>query len=168
MDKNIANELNETAADLLKTISSFTQEQFNVVPFEGSWAAGQVSEHLFKANAGAVETLNGNTKPTERDPAENEKKLREIFLDFSTKMKSPEFILPSDKPQDKESIAKNFESVMNKHKAFAENEDLSLTCMDFEMPGIGFMTRYEWICFIICHSKRHTHQLKNIFDKLQK
>jgi hypothetical protein len=168
MNTNITKEFEETSSDLLSTISSFSQDDFNKIPFEGSWTAGQVSEHLFKANSGTVETLNGNTKPTDRDPAKNEKILREIFLDFSTKMKSPEFILPSDQPKDKESMVKNFEDVMNNHKTFAENEDLSLTCTDFALPNMGELTRYEWICFVIVHTKRHTHQLKNIYDKLKK
>ena len=40
-------EFEETTFDLGKVLSSFSQEEFNKIPFEGSWTAGQVAEHLF-------------------------------------------------------------------------------------------------------------------------
>ena len=44
--------------------------------------------------------------------------------------------------------------------------DLSATCTAFELPESGEFTRSEWVWFAIYHIKRHTHQLKNIYDIL--
>lgn len=168
MDKNIAIELNEASSDLLKIISSFSQDEFNKVPFEGSWTAGQVSEHLLKSFSGVPDALMGNTIPTERDPTEKEPALRSIFLDFSTKLESPDFILPSIEPKQTTKMAAELEETFIKLQNIISKEDLSLTCTDFPFPGLGELTRYEWICFVTYHAKRHTHQMKNIYSKLNK
>jgi hypothetical protein len=46
--------------------------------------------------------------------------------------------------------------------------ELSRTCLAFEIPVYGFLTRTEAIYFVIYHTQRHIQQLKNIsrsFDK---
>ena len=159
-------ELDITTKELLQIIAAFSQEQFNKVPFEGSWTAGQVSEHLLKSIAGRPELMAGPTKPTERKPDEKVMVIESIFLDFETKMKSPEFILPSDGPHEKETLLEDFRSVMAELTSKARTMDLTVTCMDFPFPKIGELTRWEWICFAICHAKRHTRQLKNIYQHI--
>jgi hypothetical protein len=47
----------------------------------------------------------------------------------------------------------------------AESMDLSLTCTDFPFPTLGEFTRWEWITFIIYHTKKHIFQIKNIYKK---
>ncbi len=42
----IHKEIDETFAELQRLISSFDQEQINIVPFEGSWTAGQLAQHV--------------------------------------------------------------------------------------------------------------------------
>jgi len=167
MDNNIIKEFEESTTGLFQILSSFTNEQFNRVPFEGSWTAGQVAEHLFKSESNAVNAISGNTQPTtDRNPDANEKAIRSSFLNFEIKFQSPDFILPSDEPKDKEEFLKRFENTREGIRQVVKTEDLTLTCTDFSLPGLGEVTRYEWVCFVICHSKRHTHQLKNIHDKL--
>ena len=167
MDKNIIAEFEESTTDLLKTISSFRQEQFNLVPFEGSWTAGQVAEHLYKSESNAIRQMKGNTKPTEKsDTDANEKIIRLSFLNFNTKFQSPDFILPSPEPKLKEKFIKRFEKTREDIRKLIDTEDLSLTCTDFSFPGIGEITRLEWICFVNCHSIRHTRQMNNIHNEL--
>jgi hypothetical protein len=167
MDKNIIAEFEESTTDLLKTISSFLQEQFNAVPFEGSWTAGQVAEHLFKSESNAVRQMKGNTRITkEREPNAHEEVIRLSFLDFNTKFRSPDFILPSPEPKLKEKFISRFKKTREDIRKLIDTEDLNLTCTDFSFPGIGEMTRLEWICFINCHSIRHIRQMKNIHKEL--
>ena len=46
MTKETLRDFENTNVELLQLFSSFNQEQINVVPFEGSWTAGQLAEHL--------------------------------------------------------------------------------------------------------------------------
>ncbi len=86
--------LTSTTDKLLQTISSFPEEKFNTVPFEGSWTAAQVSDHILKSVSGIQEMLYTTTKPTARQPDEKVGAIKAMFLDFTTKMKSPDFVLP--------------------------------------------------------------------------
>lgn len=161
---NVPDEIQNTRLNLVSVINNIKQEQFNVIPFEGSWTAAQVSEHILKAIG--ADFLYGNTKLTEREPNEKIEELGKLFLNFDIKMQSPAFILPSDTIQDKKNILNDLENSLNNLAKAAETLDLSATCTDFEMPGFGELTRLEWIWFYIFHTQRHTHQLKNIAKAL--
>jgi len=160
----IPGEIKRTKTELLAVVSSFPQEKINTVPFAGSWTAGQVSEHLLKAVG--TDLLYGKTKKADRDPAEKIETLEKIFLDFNTKLTSPDFILPSNRVQEKEDLLGKLESLWNRIDKAAGELDLDEICLDFEMPGMGTLTRLEWICFFICHTRRHIFQLTNIHRKL--
>jgi DinB superfamily len=163
MDKErLIEKLNKTTHDLLEMISAYNEEQFNTVPFEGSWTAGQVCDHLFKAEGGMPQLITGATEMTERDPGEKAKPIDDIFLDFSTKLKSPDFILPGNGPHSQSAYYNKFQNNRSSLKNLAETIDLTETCTAFEMPVMGHLTRYELLRFVVAHSARHIHQLKNI------
>ena len=164
MATELNTEIKETQTALLKALDAFSQEQLNKVPFEGSWTGGQVSEHLVMAVSAAL--LYGNTTETERQPDVMVKPLRDQFLDFNTKMKSPDFIIPSDGPHDKQELRGQLEKIWEEIEEAAGTLDLTKTCLDFELPGAGHLTRLEWLNFMVVHTKRHTHQLNNIYKGL--
>jgi hypothetical protein len=166
MDAIILKETAITTRILLVVVSSLRAEEINTVPFAGSWTAGQVGEHILLSAAGVLETINGPVEPTERDPAEKAGLIKQMFLDFTSKMKSPDFVLPSDAPKNKETLLQSLEKTMSGIQTVAEREDLSATCMCFEFPGFGMLTRLEWITFALAHTQRHVHQLNVIAEKL--
>lgn len=166
MKNNLPDEIMETKKELLKVLNLFDKENINTVPFEGSWTGGQVAEHVLKSASGVLETLNSTVKPTERNPEENVKQLGDIFLNFDIKMKSPDFILPSDHPKNKNSLAQSLGETLDGIKKVAETKDLTATCTAFAMPVMGELTRIEFIKFTIFHTKRHTYQLNNIINHL--
>jgi len=167
MKEKLITEFEETTKDLFETLSSFTHEEFNKIPFEGSWTAGQVAEHLFKSESNIPRVLNGNSKETERDPFEKTGIIQKVFLDYTIKMKSPESILPSDDPKDKNFFIKGFEGTRKELQNLIETKDLYRTFTDFPFPQLGEFTGWEWICFAVCHSRRHIRQMKIISEKLK-
>ena len=57
-----------TTNELIQLISSTNDEQYNEIPFEGSWSFVQVGDHLLKSY-GLVEVLkNGPVRKTEKLP----------------------------------------------------------------------------------------------------
>lgn len=161
---NLVTELEQAKSGLLTALAAISDEQFNIVPFEGSWTAGQVSDHLLQSLG--VEVLYGQTEPTERAPDQNVAQLGAIFLDFSTKLQSPDFILPGDGPHDRQAYIKDLDNRFNKLIEAAKTLDLSQTCLDFKMPVMGALTRLEFLWFYVFHTKRHTYQLQNIAKAL--
>jgi DinB superfamily len=164
MNTVLITSIKQTMEELQKVFSSFSQQQIDKIPFAGSWTAGQVAEHINKSIGNLPEFFNSNTVPTSDRPFDaNVSTLQHIFLDFSTKMQSPEFILPQANHHDKEAMLESFSILKEQMINAAETLDTTLTCKNFEMPGIGFLTRFEWLHFFVVHTQRHTYQLKNIY-----
>lgn len=166
--KQLLKQFAETEQAFYNVLASFTQKQLNEVPFEGSWTAAQVADHMLKSKSGIPELLTGPSRSTLREPDEMVEIISSTFLDFTTKMKSPDFIIPTNEPVNKEELLKSIAEMRERIKAKAAKVDLSDTITSFPFPGLGEFTGYEWIHFLVCHTKRHTHQLKNIFWILAK
>jgi hypothetical protein len=110
-----------------------------------------------------IKTLNGPVQPTNRPPDAGVPNLQAIFLDFSTKLPSPEFIIPSNETFDKESIITRFRAGREQIGKAIQTLDLTATC---HLPIFGEPTRLEIISFVIFHTQRHTNQVKKITEKL--
>jgi hypothetical protein len=81
-------------------------------------------------------------------------------------MKSPDFVVPPDTSYNKEELLHSLEDIKAKIKQAIETLDLTKTCLAFELPVYGFLTRLEAVYFILYHTQRHIHQLKNIHQKV--
>lgn len=162
MKTETLNKVTETTNELLNVVSALSEEQINKIPFEGSWTAGQVTDHISQSFDGVIKIVNDKAVPTERAPDKKVELIKGIFLDFTTKMSSPEFVLPAQPPHKKEILVDNLKSLTKQMTDAINEQDLSFIYTDFEIPGFGKFTRLEWINFLIYHMQRHTHQIKNI------
>lgn len=160
--KAILNEAGQTFTELLQVLSSIADEKINTIPYAGSWTAGQLAQHVILSAGGFVQLLNGPVKNTERDPEANIPNLKAIFLDFNSKMKSPDFIIPEDRNYDKQELVNSLQNIKVVLLKAIETLDTTKTCIAFELPGSGYITRAEAITFAVVHTQRHVHQLKKI------
>lgn len=159
-------EIIDTYDELYQQLNRLDQCQLNTVPFEGSWTAAQVADHILKFTGDVNRFLHARVSDTMRPFDQHVKALRTAFLDFSTKMKSPEFILPSTEPFDKKELLRSISNTKFKLLDALRIPDLTRTCGGFEMPGMGFLTRFEWLHFWSVHTQRHVHQLKQIASSI--
>src|SRR5687768_15094686 len=104
MVSEMLTEVEKEAQEIRDAVLVFTPGQFNEHPAAASWSAAQTAEHVLKSVAGISSVLEGNHRLADRDPFERIPAIREIFLDFNSKMTSPEFILPSGSPPSKDEI----------------------------------------------------------------
>lgn len=162
----IKNEVSQIVSGLTDILSSRSQEELNAKPSAEEWSAAQIGEHLLKSY-GVVETLNGSTITTDGPIDQKVGELESIFLNFEIKMESPEAILPSEGIIDKTWLISELTRRNTELAAAAGSLDLSLTCTDFAFPGIGGLTRYEWLRFIVVHTQRHLRQLQHVLSKQQ-
>jgi hypothetical protein len=149
--------------EMIRLVSSFTPENINKVPFEGSWTGAQVVDHILKGASGLPDQM---TKQADRRYDLHAAELEKIFLDFEHKMEHPPFLTPAEAPLDKNELIEKLEAAKQSHLNAIENKDLTAICLDFEMPYMGFLTRYELLRFFVAHVKRHSHQLENILKTL--
>jgi hypothetical protein len=111
-----------------------------------------------------LRALHGPVQPTHRPPDANVGNLRAVFLDFSTKLQSPDFIIPDNIQHDKHYLITAFTGVRNLLAKAITSLDLTATC---PMPIFGEPTRLELITFVIVHTQRHIHQVKHILELMQ-
>jgi hypothetical protein len=161
--RELLDELQPTFYDLIDTLDSFSQEELNIIPFEKSWTAGQVGGHILKAVKGIPDH---QTEKAERVYNEQAIPIKKMFLDFTVKFKSPEFVLPESKNYDRNYLLNELKRIKEAPVKTIETKDLHALCLDFELPPFGYLTRYEWLKFIFYHAQRHIHQLKNIYQTL--
>jgi hypothetical protein len=154
--------LKSTKAELLGVISQFDEKNINTIPFEGSWTSGQVAEHVLKSAAAMAGALNGPAEPAGRNPEQHIQLLSQVFLNFDHKLNSPDFIIPSNEPKEKQKLVNALEETFDSIVLTAASGNLDLICIGFEMPTLGTLSRKEIIWFTIVHTQRHIHQLKNI------
>ena len=164
--QQLLHDLDQTEREFYDILVALTPGQVNTVPFEGSWTAGQLAEHILMSESGIPETVLGSTEETDRPVAQYVPVIESIFLDFTAKYQAPDFIVPSAGPHDQQQLLEAFKAERKAIREIAANEDLTLTCTDFEFPQIANLTRWEWLQFVLCHAKRHTRQLRNISEKV--
>ena len=166
MKSLIFSEIDHTLTELSNCLAAIDQQDLNTVPFEDSWTAGQLVQHLNMSNNGFVELLHGPANDTQRDPGRMVEKIKNGFLDFSTKMKSPEFIVPPEVSYDKTKLMVTLKGIQNKLLDGIGTLDLTKTCQGFELPVFGALTRLEAVNFVLYHTQRHIHQFNKIVSAL--
>lgn len=166
MNTQLLGEFDKATSELMQLITAFDEKQFNTVPFEGSWTAGQLAEHLRKSYE-AKKTLQHPVKAADRKPDTFIEPIKKDFLNFTNKFNSPAFIVPEKKNYNKEvllaQISQSREQIMEAIKTLDLLEGTS-----FVLPGCGELTRLELIYFMVFHTQRHIHQLKNIYQTVLK
>lgn len=145
---------------LVQVLSAFDDKQLNTVPFEGSWTAAQVAEHIWKA--GDCGVVYGPSAPTQRAADEKVNAIKALFQDYNAKFNAPEMIIPGNAPHTQTQVMEHIHQIWDKLTTAANTVDLNEECLAFEVPGFGPFTRLEWIKFINIHTRRHIRQLENI------
>ena len=159
-------EAGQTFVELIEILGSLEDNELNKVPFEGSWTAGQVVQHVILSAEGFVHLLNGPTIDSQRDPEASIPMIKDIFLNFSTKMKSPDSIDPEEKDYSKMDLINTLNTIKLRFLKSITTLDISKVCTLYEIPSMGHISRAEAIIFATVHTQRHIHQLKNILKQL--
>lgn len=163
MKLKIQEELDTVTTELLLMIASFDQEQVNLVPFENSWTAAQVANHLGKSDASVIASIYAHGTPAERAADEKTPELKGIFLNFDLKMKSPDMVVPDNRIFSKEELIATLKETRARLSRAASTLNLAEVCTH---EVLGDMTRLEFLSFVLYHTQRHIHQLKRIHEKI--
>lgn len=154
----------ECATAMMEQLDQLNDTQLNTIPFEGNWTAGQVMEHVTKSNTGIAKALNIDGIPVNRNADAREPELRELFLDFSIKFQSPDFILPTKDHYEKKQVEEDFSNSLSLLKKIGDHVNLEDA---IKHPAFGEITKLELLCFVKFHLQRHLLQLKKIGLGLQ-
>lgn len=161
MKEELYKQYENAATEFTGLISSFTQKELNTIPFEGSWTAAQVGTHVLKSNKSIAQALNMESQPADRLPDERVEELKSVFLNFNTKLKSPDFIIPEPGNYKKEKLAEDLDKSVEEIKELGEKVSLSGT---IRHVAFGDITKLELMHFVVYHTRRHSHQLMKILE----
>lgn len=167
MNQHLKNEIDQAMAKLIALLSSIEDQKINSVPFEGSWTAGQLAKHMILSIGGAVQLMNGPFKETDRKPDQHVAEIEASFLNFNIKMESPEFIRPPKITYSKKDLVHSLEQIKEELNSALQSVDMTQTCILYELPVLGYLTRLEAAAFVRAHTLRHIHQLEKIIHSLQ-
>lgn len=164
MEALLQQSIRHTFNDLTGLLAGLDQEQIDRKPVQG-WSAGQATEHIIKASSGMTGLFNGPAEPAQRPSDAQIQPLRELFLDRSIKMQSPDFILPTDDAHPKAEMIDTLKGISTELEGLADTMDLDLICSVPEFPGFGLLSRREWLNFVLFHTQRHTEQVRDIVNQ---
>ena len=162
--KELFASLDEITSEFLQLVASLDENEINAIPFKDSWTAAQVAEHVTKSNISIIHSLKVKGKPSERTPDERAEELKDLFLDFSTKLKSPDFILPTRDIYEKQMLVINLKDSIDEIKQLRKKVNLAET---LNHPAFGDITKLEILHFVVYHTQRHTHQLSKISQSVK-
>ena len=122
---------------------------------DGGWSVGQIANHILKG----TDTNLGSTKKTERPYDKNADSIKMLFLDFGKKFSNTPDIEPDVKQYTKEDLIISLYELQKEVFQMIDNEDLTETCVDWELPVWGNLTKYECVILYENHIIRHTKQV---------
>lgn len=158
------NSLDITNNELVSIAQPEDEKKLNKIPFKNSWSALQVLIHITKSNQAIAQGLQMRGVPAERDPEQNAEHIKKMFLDFTVQFKSPVFILPEKGRHKKDEVLQalkaSIEDLLSK-RSTAE------MCEIIDLPAFGAVTKLELMHFVLYHTQRHIHQLKNILTSVK-
>lgn len=160
--QQLHSDLNATLSEFYDFFSAIPAETINTIPFPGSWTPAQLVRHLLMANGGCLEELSGPVQHTTRPYDTGVDQIRNAFLDFSVKFQAPEFVVPPAIDYDKEELLASWKNTQSGLLDAVDQQDLTQTCLLFELPGLGYLTRWEVLHFLLYHTQRHLRQLQGM------
>lgn len=158
MDRDLLKQKIETVFAGFKTAIQLHTD-INKKRADGGWTVGEIAGHIVKGTQVDL----GVAKKTERPYDLHAASIKGLFLNFQLKFPAAPILQPDSKQY---STGELF-SLLDANKAnilrMIEQEDLTETCIDIQLPVWGTLTKYEWLVLFENHIIRHTKQI-NDFD----
>jgi DinB superfamily len=162
--KELLASIHEPISGMLDLMSQLDDVKVNTVPYKDSWTAGMLFRHVSKSLNAMSKAMRMNGRPAGRDEGEKIPELKKTFLDFSSKMKSPEFIVPEDGPYEKQAI---YEELNNSFEHLKQSTTHAALPDLVDGLPLGPITKLEILHFVLYHTQRHLNQMKKICEALK-
>ena len=165
--EELIGEIENFNREFIQQLSKFSTEKLNKTKKEENWTAGQVTEHIIKSNGGILnQLLNGDATPTTRPFDEQVDLIKNIFRG-EDKMKTTPVLEPHQPPHNLEDLMNSLnQQKVQQLKTIKEKELAELSSELQFPPAPNGLTRYEWLIFMVEHTRRHGKQIENIYKEI--
>ena len=152
--------------DILDTVPPDKLHQKNA---QTAWCIMDCAEHMLICEQGVARALQGAAEPvTDRAPNSKVPDISHSFMDFDKRLRvmgEPDTL--EGGYQSTADFSKAFRQNRESVKATLQKEPVDWLCKDMEHPIFGFMTRIEWVYYLIYHTERHLQQINRIEASLE-
>lgn len=161
---DLIEQIDEVVSEMTEVMTSLDESEINLVPYKDSWTAGQLIRHIVKSTEGMYKVMTQDGDKPDRDPLARVDELKNIFLNFSSKLQSPDFIIPEEGPYKKLDIIQQLGHNFQELRKSAKDKDLTVI-----VKGLPFgdITKSELLHFVLYHTQRHLNQLRKIHEALR-
>lgn len=147
-------------------LEGFTEEEINKIPFEGSWTAGQVGEHLRKVSYKTDKVLLAAAEAAGREPDERAAEFKNIFLNYDSRFTAPVFVDPESKAYEKQRLINALTKAKNAIINAAYKAGLTRVAPLPSQHPLAGITKLELLYFLTYHTQRHNYQLEKIKEMI--
>ncbi|GMW01935.1 MAG: hypothetical protein AMXMBFR84_30710 [Candidatus Hydrogenedentota bacterium] len=158
--QELALELERCTNDVLALLAAAPDEAIFRKPGDSQWSAAEVVEHLILLEFGVLRILGGTSLPPTRAHDAEVPAILDALEDTTRTLHAPPPIAPTGRYQDREKLVTAFSGVRGKLRLWLPDHDVTLLYPDFRHALFGELTGYEWICFVIGHTRRHMQQMQ--------
>lgn len=162
MSQQIITQLETALNETLYLLKGVDEANINKKPADGAWSAAQVARHLYKSTIGSDEMFAAPTPEADRPVDERAENYRQILMDFETKLDAPEFLVPEDKPFEKDRLIESLEEVNKIAVEAIKTSNLAQLAPLPEGHPLAGSTKLEIVHFFIYHTLRHNNQIERI------
>ena len=161
--EELIKEIEDVNEHLSDQLSQFSEEELNRVTKEGSWTAGQVTEHILKSNGGILDKLlNGDVAPANRAFDEHADLIVKIFRS-TDKMKTAAVLEPGPPLHEIDTLLTTLRQQKEQQLATINQKDLKDLSIELKFPPVpDGLSRYEWLILMLEHTERHAKQIESI------
>ncbi|HTE32650.1 MAG TPA: DinB family protein [Chryseolinea sp.] len=149
-------DMTKTLDTIINVLSKQTDAIFEKRIRPGAWTIGQLAWHVVKASR---DMSNAPTRKSNRPFNKYVGEIEDVFLNDNVRLTAPEALIPEDRIYTVGEVVKALRDNKEAALRVIREKDLTEQVIDNELPGWGYLTRYEWAKLMVYHVTRHTKQL---------
>jgi hypothetical protein len=130
---------------------------------ENEWNMLEIAEHILLTEKLVMSLLSQETTTRVEQPELfGTEKLKRFLVDFRhKKVKAPDSIVPKGILADPQQFVTELSQLRAQLVYDIQTGKLAITHATYKHPMLGEMTVTDWLYFIVHHSERHFHQMKD-------
>jgi hypothetical protein len=160
-------QLDNNTALFLDILDTIPADKLTARNQHTQWNIMESAEHVLMIEQSVRETLEGKITPVvDRTPDSKVKPIADLFMDLSKRLFVTKPISSKTVYKDIASYSKDFRANRELIKASLD-KNAEMECKAFEHNLFGYLTKIEWIYYLIYHTERHLQQISRIEDNLE-
>jgi len=163
--------LTDSTNQIIQLIEESTNQECSFKKNEDTWSIFEVIEHLILVETGIITNIKTFGEQKMNNKLENlvsHDSILERSVSRELKVVAPEVFRPKGIFENTNDAVTAIQTHRSETALFISTNTLDLSSIAFPHPRFGLFDGNNWLSFIIGHGRRHTEQIKEIKESVQK